>query len=67
MYMNLKRTIMVLFLATGLFSGREVLAQRTYEEMEHLTVNEQVTTVITASEPIRFVDISTEKLLGISP
>ena len=34
MYMNLKRTIMVLFLATGLFSGREVLAQRTYEEME---------------------------------
>lgn len=67
MYMNLKRTIMVLFLTTGLFAGREVLAQRTYEEMEHLTVNEQVTTVITASEPIRFVDISTEKIVGDQP
>lgn len=67
MYMNLKRTIMVLFLTTGLFTGREVLAQRTYEEMEHLTVNEQVTTVITASEPIRFVDISTEKIVGDQP
>ena len=29
------------------------MAQQTYEEMEQLTVNEQVTTVITASEPIR--------------
>lgn len=67
MYMNLKRTIMVLFLTTELFAGREVLAQRTYEEMEHLTVNEQVTTVITASEPIRFVDISTEKIVGDQP
>ena len=33
-----------------------MMAQQTYEEMEQLTVNEQVTTVITASEPIRFVD-----------
>ena len=33
-------------------------AQTTYMEMEQLTVNDQVTTVITASEPIRFVDIS---------
>ena len=39
-------------------------AQTTYEEMELLTVNEQVTTVITATEPIRFVDISTEKVVG---
>ena len=30
-----------------------LMAQQTYEEMEQLTVNEQVTTVITASEPIR--------------
>ena len=37
-----------------------MMAQQTYEEMEQLTVNEQVTTVITASEPIRFVDISTD-------
>ena len=63
--MNLKRTITGFFLTVGLLSGHEVLAQRTYEEMEQLTVNEQVTTVITASEPIRFVDISTEKIAGI--
>lgn len=65
--MNLKRTITVFLLTAGLFSGHEVLAQRTYEEMEQLTVNEQVTTVITASEPIRFVDISTEKVAGDQP
>lgn len=45
----------------------EANAQTTYEEMEQLTVNEQVTTVITASEPIRFVDISTEKVAGDQP
>ena len=65
--MNMKRTITVFFLTVGLLSGHEVLAQRTYEEMEQLTVNEQVTTVITASEPIRFVDISTEKVAGDQP
>lgn len=58
---------MVFFLTVGVLSGHEVLAQRTYEEMEQLTVNEQVTTVITASEPIRFVDISTEKVAGDQP
>lgn len=42
-------------------------AQTTYEEMELLTVNEQATTVITATEPIRFVDISTEKVVGDQP
>ena len=41
--------------------------RRTYEEMERLTVNEQVTTVITASEPVRFVDISTDKVAGDQP
>ena len=35
--------------------------------MEQLTVNEQVTTVITASEPVRFVDISTDKVVGDQP
>ena len=35
--------------------------------MEQLTVNEQVTTVITATEPIRFVDISTDKIAGDQP
>lgn len=67
MNMNLKRTITVFFLAAGLFTSRDALAQRTYEEMEQLTVNEQVTTVITASEPIRFVDISTDKVAGNQP
>ncbi|MCD8282728.1 MAG: conjugative transposon protein TraN [Prevotella sp.] len=42
-------------------------AQITYEEMEQLTVNERVTTVITASEPIRFVDISTDMVAGDQP
>ena len=42
-------------------------AQTTYEEMEQLTVNEQITTVITASEPVLFVDISTDKVAGDQP
>lgn len=54
-------------LAAGLLAKHEGQAQRTYEEMEQLTVNEQVTTVITASEPVRFVDISTDKVVGDQP
>ena len=42
-------------------------AQRTTDEMQLLTVNENVTTVITASEPVRFVDISTDKAVGDQP
>lgn len=41
--------------------------QQTYNELEQLTVNENVTTVITASEPIRMVDISTDKVAGDKP
>ena len=44
-----------------------VKGQQTYNEMEQLTVNENVTTVITASEPIRLVDISTDKVVGDKP
>lgn len=54
-------------LLSGIFILPKANAQTTYEEMEQLTVNEQVTTVITASEPIRFVDISTEKVAGDQP
>lgn len=54
-------------LAASLLAKHEAQAQRTYEEMEQLTVNEQVTTVITASEPVRFVDISTDKVVGDQP
>lgn len=42
-------------------------AQKTSEEMQLLTVNENVTTVITASEPVRLVDISTDKVAGDQP
>ena len=43
------------------------MAQSTISDMELLTVNKQVTTVITASEPIRFVDISTDLVAGDQP
>lgn len=43
------------------------LAQQTYQEMAQLTINENVTTVITASEPVRFVDISTDAVVGDQP
>lgn len=42
-------------------------AQQTYNEMEQLTVNEHVTTVIISSEPIRLVDISTDVVAGDKP
>ena len=51
----------------SVFSYIPTFAQQNYEELEQLTVNEQVTTVITASEPIRFVDISTDKVVGDQP
>ena len=62
--MNTKR---FLSLCLGAVLSASAFAQQTYEEMEILTVNEQVTTVITASEPIRFVDISTDKVAGDQP
>ena len=66
--MNIKKTIGTLMMCA--ITATPMMAQQTsaecyqpctYQEMEQLTVNEQVTTVITASEPIRFVDISTDK------
>ena len=42
-------------------------AQKTYSDMEALTVNENVSTIITASEPIRLVDISTDSVAGDNP
>ena len=58
-----------MFAAIAVFAAsiQGVFAQQTYEEMERLTVNEQVTTVITATDPIRFVDISTDKIAGDQP
>lgn len=72
--MNIKKTIGALIMCA--INAIPMMAQRTsaesyqpctYQEMEQLTVNEQVTTVITASEPIRFVDISTDKIAGDQP
>ena len=72
--MNIKKTICTLMMCA--ISATPMMAQQTsaesyqpctYQEMEQLTVNEQVTTVITASEPIRFVDISTDKIAGDQP
>lgn len=65
--MKLRSIITGLSLSFAIFFATEVKAQQTYEEIEQLTVNEQVTTVITASEPIRFVDISTDLVAGDQP
>lgn len=54
-------------LCAVLFSACVVSAQQTYNEMEQLTVNENVTTMITAPEPIHLVDISTDKVVGDKP
>lgn len=63
--MNINQKITTLL--WGMLIACPAFAQQTYEEMEQITVNEQVTTVITASEPIRFVDISTDKVAGDQP
>lgn len=42
-------------------------AQKTSYDMEQITVNEHVSTIITASEPIRLVDISTDSIVGDKP
>ena len=63
--MNVTKKICTLLIGVLTVCGAN--AQTTYEEMELLTVNEQVTTVITATEPIRFVDISTDKVVGDQP
>ena len=63
--MNIRKMFAAIAVFTASING--AFAQQTYEEMERLTVNEQVTTVITATEPIRFVDISTDKIAGDQP
>lgn len=63
----MKRNLFGIMLLSGISILPKANAQTTYEEMEQLTVNEQITTVITASEPVRFVDISTDKVAGDQP
>lgn len=62
-YRFLRASVLLLCAALPLAAS----AQQTYQEMEQLTVNENVTTVITASEPVRLVDISTDKVVGDKP
>lgn len=57
----------IAFFAASLFLAASVHAQQTYQELEQITVNEQVTTLVTASEPILFVDVSTDKVAGDKP
>ena len=54
-------------LCVAFLSVSSLSAQQTYNEMEQLTVNENVTTMITAPEPIHLVDISTDKVVGDKP
>lgn len=48
-------------------AASEMSAQTTPVEMEWLTVNENVTTIVTASEPVRLVDLSTDRIAGDQP
>lgn len=54
-------------MVVGLMTAIHVNAQKTMDGMQLLTVNENITTAITASEPVRFVDISTDKVVGDQP
>ena len=64
--MNKLVSISIALLACTLVISRAE-AQNTLVDMEVLTVNENITTVITSSEPIRLVDISTDKVAGDQP
>ena len=63
-YFNIGRKAVAL--AAFLFTT-STFAQKTCMDVEKVTVNENVTTVITASEPIQVVDISTDKVAGANP
>lgn len=67
MSINMKRSRIFGLAAVALLSAAPIMAQKTMDDMQYLTINENVTTVITASEPVRFVDISTDKVAGDQP
>ena len=54
-------------IAALLMPAVSAFAQSSVSEMPKITVNENITTVITASEPVKFVDISTDKVAGDQP
>ena len=47
----------IVIVAAAMLLVSSAKAQQTYQELEQITVNEQVTTLVTASEPILFVDV----------
>lgn len=57
--------LFVSFMAIAVSMG--AYAQKGIRDMETLTVNENITTLITASEPIRLVDVSTDSVAGDKP
>lgn len=59
------RICTLLVMCIGIAGG--VQAQSTFYNMEQLTVNENVSTIITASESVRLVDISTDSVVGDKP
>ena len=63
---SIKRKIVALFVLCIGFSS-VANAQKTFTDMEQLTVNENVSSIITASEPIKMVDISTDSIVGDKP
>lgn len=62
--MKIIRTVAAVF---ALLLAMPGMAQMTMDDMQYLTVNENITTVVTASEPVRFVDISTGRVVGDQP
>lgn len=55
--------LLVMLLNASLFAK----AQRTYEDVDKLTVNENISTFITASEPIMLVDVSSDSVAADRP
>ena len=60
-----KKLLSLLAVCLGATLG--AFAQKGYNDMEQLTINENVSSIITASEPIRLVDISTDSIAGDKP
>lgn len=65
--MNTITSRILAFLVMAISASLDTRAQNTYYNMEQLTVNEQVSTIITASESIKLVDISTDSVAGDKP
>ena len=66
---SIRRQLFFFVLVCLAFSLSVITAkgQTTMDDMQYLTINENITTVVTASEPVRFVDISTARVVGDQP